>query len=235
LAVGFRTGNLGVQGRGVGSRSDDERGAGIEDGGAPGEAEVFAVDRRSKGNLPEPVGVDVGDRRERRRVDLGLVDPAKRDLSVVLPVGEARDLVRGDGRLDEPGLGERLGRSVDFLVRERGLGETDEPIKGRVVGRKLDRLDGRSAKVCAGSLSPAMTTSSVMMSPATWPVPYVTWNVLASDLNEVEDWVPRNVWFPHPPPAWDWHASPPTHMSADPESMSRRKSRGGVPSWRVAR
>ena len=50
--------------------------------------------------------------------------------------------------------------------------------------------------VCAFRLRPAMARLSCTTVPATFPVPYVTWNCVAESLNVLELCVPRNLWFP---------------------------------------
>lgn len=119
LAVGLRAGDGRVHGRGVGSGSDDESGAGVEDGGAALETEVLAADGDGHVALPEALRVDVVEGDERRGVELGVVETAKGDLAVVLRVVETRDLVRGNGIRDEAVLRQSLDGCQGLLLGER--------------------------------------------------------------------------------------------------------------------
>ena len=99
---------------------DDERRARVEDGGAALEAEVLPVSsHRVHRAHPEAVVRRVRDRDERRGVELCRVEPAERDLAVVLVVRQPRDLVGRDRVADEARLRERLDWGQNALVRER--------------------------------------------------------------------------------------------------------------------
>ena len=58
--------------------------------------------------------------------------------------------------------------------------------------------------------------SSVTMSPATWPVPYVTSNALFVSVNDEDVWVPRNVCVP-------WKAGRVSQSPLVPLSQKRRE------------
>lgn len=152
LTVRLGTRNLRMQSSSIRSRRNNERSTRIKNRSASREPKIFPTHRRSKRHLPEPILVHIRNRHERRRVDLRLVNSAKRDLAVVLPVRETRDLVARDRGLDETGFGERLGGSVDFLVRERALGKTDKSIERRIVGRELDGFDRGGTEGVGGEL-----------------------------------------------------------------------------------
>lgn len=93
LAVGLRAGYSRVHGCSVIIGCNDERGAGVENGGAALEAEILAADGDGHVALPEALFVDVVEGDKCRGVELGVVEPAEGDLAIVLLVVEARDLV----------------------------------------------------------------------------------------------------------------------------------------------
>ncbi len=105
---------------GVRGRRDDERGAGVEDRAAAREARVRAVDGHGVHRaLPEAVRRDVVEGDERLRIELAGVEPAERDLAVVLVVCEAGDLEGRDRVADQACRREGLDGRGDTLFRER--------------------------------------------------------------------------------------------------------------------
>lgn len=123
LTVALRSGDLGVNSLDVGGGSDDESGAGVEDGSAALESDVLTANGHSgEVALPETVRVDVRDGNEGLGVELGLVKTSERNLAVVATVGNSGDLVRRDGCADQPILCERLDGGQDTLVGKARLG-----------------------------------------------------------------------------------------------------------------
>lgn len=102
----------------VGLGSDDEGGSGIEDRGAACKSKVGTVNGEGDVALPEALLVHVVEGGEGRGVELGGVETAEGDFTVVLAVGETGDLVGGDGVLDEAVLSQRLDRCEGLLFRE---------------------------------------------------------------------------------------------------------------------
>lgn len=140
--------------------SDDEGGAGVEDGGAVLEPEVLAVHGDGHSALPEAILVDVVEGDEGVWVELGLVEAAKGNLAIVLLVGKAGDLERRDCVVDQSSLCERLDRRKCLLLREgldtgrwsnigrcgetvstHGLCKTHQAIERNGVGGEVNTLD----------------------------------------------------------------------------------------------
>ena len=91
----------------------------IEDGRAPGEPRALpAGGDRVERRLPEALLVDVLEGDEGVRIELGLVETAERDLTIVLLVSDTGDLVRGDGIGDEAGLSKGFDGGQGLLLRE---------------------------------------------------------------------------------------------------------------------
>lgn len=108
-----------MNGGSVVSGSDDEGGAGVEDGSAAGESEILAVGGEGvDGCFPEAFGVDVGERGERGSVELGGVETAEGDFTVVFLIGETRDLEGGCGGVDEAGGSEGFNGGGSLLLRK---------------------------------------------------------------------------------------------------------------------
>ena len=122
LAVALCSGDLGVDGFGISGGSDNEGGAGVEDGGAALEPEVLVTNGHGEITLPEAVLVDVLEGNEGVRVELGLVKTSKRDLAIIETIGNSGNLVGRDGFADQPLLRKSLNRRRDTLVGKDRLG-----------------------------------------------------------------------------------------------------------------
>jgi len=119
---------------GVSVRSDNEGGAGVEDGGAAVQSEALSIDGHGETTLPETVLVDVIEGDKGASVVLGLVKTSERDLAIVETVGKSGNLVRRDGLADQPFLGKNLNRGREALVGNTGPGCSQEAVCGSVVG-----------------------------------------------------------------------------------------------------
>lgn len=105
-----------MDGLSISLRSDDEGGAGVKDGSAALETRVLAINGEVHGALPEALLVDVVEGDESVGVELGRVETTKGDFTIVLAIGETRDLVGGDSILDEVVLCQRLDGSEGLLL-----------------------------------------------------------------------------------------------------------------------
>jgi len=140
-----------VDGLGVSLGSDDEGGAGIEDGALALETRVFAVDfNTGHGSLPEAILADVINSLKGRSVEFRWVETAESDFTVVLVVSNTGDLVRGDSVLDETLFGKSLDGSESLLFGEGRLCETDETIEGDGVGAEVNSFLVCGAEGMAG-------------------------------------------------------------------------------------
>ena len=117
LAVGLRSGDLGVDDFCISLWNIEEGGTGVENGGATSEPEILAVNGRGETNLPEPPLVDVRHGDEGLGVKLGLVKASECNLAIVETIGEPGNFVRSDGFLDQSlfrkGLDRGLGPRYD--------------------------------------------------------------------------------------------------------------------------
>lgn len=160
-----------MNGGSVVSGSDDEGSAGVEDGSAAGKSEILAVGGEGvDGGLPEAFGVDVGERSERGSVELGGVETAEGDFTIVCLIGETRDLEGGCGRVNEAGrskgfnggrcllLGQGLVKKIkdetysehtNKQIAAYALCETHETVERNRVIREVRRfLSGDTECVC---------------------------------------------------------------------------------------
>ena len=76
-------------------------GAGVKNTSPPLKTNVLSINRDTVNvTLPEPIGIDVLELYQCVLVELGTVETAKCDFTVVVAVSNATELERGDRRVD---------------------------------------------------------------------------------------------------------------------------------------
>jgi len=243
-----------VDGGGVSGGSDNEGGAGVEDGGAAVESEVFAINGRGETTLPETFLVDVLEGDEGLCVELGLVEASERDLAIFETTGKSGDLVRRDSLADQLLLCKRLDGGWDTLVGKGGLGQAHQTIELGSIAGEIHRLHKSNAKdmfiqsqtsdvdVISDDIPRHLTRticnleglSGVLEGGRRFRAQKDVITLCGEATSEQIGIGPRETIRTQPPPAWDLHPSPPIQKSEEPLSIKMEKSRGGFPALMVA-
>ena len=119
LTVALGSWDLSVDGFGVCRRGDDERRAGIENGGAASQSDVLAIHREGDISLPETQRVNVVEGDKGFSVEFGLVKAPERDLPVIETIRDPRKLVRSDGLGNRALICKGFNGGQDTLVGKR--------------------------------------------------------------------------------------------------------------------